>query len=185
MYSERERSWHSQGAAEVYGIFWWLKCSMPVWMEPLTMHPTAQAGTLLWKGLHKSQNKKLVTRQCGPQKCTGEQNNVAQAMFWSQSGEKNWDCPWWVKARQKRQDKRIWPFGYMYWLLIHVTTKRWFGLFSLVWEQTRGRQSDPIGQLCPLELRAHFLLLFLSRASSWGKRAVVFQYCICVLFGKT
>lgn len=64
------------------------------------------------------------------------------------------------KLGEKRQDKRMWPFGYMYWLLIHVTTKRWFGLFSLAWDQTRGRQSDPIWQLCPLELRVHFLLLF-------------------------
>lgn len=81
MYSEKDKSWHSLEAAGVFGIFWWLNCPMPAWMQPLAMHPTAQAGTLLWKGLRKSQNRDLVTRQCGSQKFTGRWSNVAETVI--------------------------------------------------------------------------------------------------------
>lgn len=43
MYSEKDKSWHSPEAAGVFGIFWWLTCPMPAWMQSLAMHPTAQA----------------------------------------------------------------------------------------------------------------------------------------------
>lgn len=81
MYSEKDKSWHSPEAAGVFGIFWWLNCPMPAWMQPLAVHPTAQSGTFLWKGLRKSQNKDLVTRQCGSQKFTGGWSHVVEAVF--------------------------------------------------------------------------------------------------------
>lgn len=89
MFSEKERSWHSQAAAEVRGIFRWLKCPMLAWMGPLAMQPAARAGASFWNGFHKSQNTDLVARQNGLQKSVHGQINASEAAFWSQFGEKN------------------------------------------------------------------------------------------------
>jgi hypothetical protein len=70
------------------------------------MQPAAQAGTLLWNGLHKSQNKDLVARQCGllcMNKITSLKLNFGVSLG-KRIGLSKAD-----ESIMKRQAKRMWP----------------------------------------------------------------------------